>query len=432
MTSIHFITQGCSANISDTEQMKGLLKEAKFDIVDELEEADIVILNSCVVKTPTESALITKLEQIKQEYPYKIIIVAGCMAQSDRHRLKAYSLIGTRQLHNIVEVVEESLNNNIVKMLETGEMPPLNLPKVRKNPVVEIIPISRGCLSACTFCQTRFARGRLKSYPISEIVATARKAALDGVKEIWLTSQDNMCYGFDIDTNLARLLEKLVQLPGEFKIRVGMGSPEHVMKFRDELFPLLNHEKVFKFIHLPQQSGSNRVLELMKRGNSKEEFTQLVKEFRQNVPGITVATDIIVGFPTETDEDHWETLNLIREINPDIINISKFWARSKTSAEKMEQLPMEVIKHRTKILTDIFHNISRMKNEKWIGWEGDIVINEEGEDRKQEGEISRKQWIGKNPYYKQVIVEGEYKLGDILKVKINRASTFAIIGEVIH
>ena len=423
MTSVHFITQGCSANQADTEQMKGLLKEARFDISESLEDSDIVIFNTCSVKNPSESAFFKNLQEIKREYPYKILIVTGCIAQADPQLLKEYSLVGTKQIHKIVEVVEESLSDNVVKMLETGEMPPLDLPKIRKNPIVEIIPINRGCLSACTFCKTKSARGNLKSYPIEEITAIAKKAVKEGVKEIWLTSQDTMCYGFDLGTNLADLLQELVNIPGKFKIRVGMGNPVHLKKIKDQLFPLLNHEKVFKFLHIPAQAGSDKVLKDMRRGNTNEEFLSMVEELRHKVPRVTLATDIIVGFPSEDEDDYWKTLEVVRKTTPDVINISRFWSRPGTPASEMQQLSGDVIKHRSKVLTDIFHNISKIRNEGWLGWEGEVIIDDKGREENQ--------WIARNDYYKQFILEGNFKLGDIVKVKAVKADTFSLRGEVV-
>lgn len=422
MTSVHFITQGCSANQADTEQMKGLLKEARFEISESLEDADIVIFNTCSVKNPSESAFFKNLQEIKQQHPYKIIIVAGCIAQADPQLLKEYSLVGTKQIHKIVEVVEESLNDNIVKMLETGEMPPLDLPKVRKNPTIEIIPISRGCLSACAFCKTKSARGNLKSYLQDEIVSLAKKAVNEGVKEIWLTSQDTFCYGFDLGTDLAELLKELVEIPGNFRIRIGMGNPIHLKKIKEKLFPLLNNEKIFKFLHVCAQSGSDNVLEKMRRGNTNKEFLELVEELKKKVPEITLATDIIVGFPSETEDDYWQTLELVRKTSPDAVNISKYWARPGTQAAKMEQLPGEVIKHRSKVLTDIFHNISRIRNEKWLGWEGEVMVDEKGKDD---------QWIARNNHYKQFILEGDLKLGDVVNVKVVKTDTFHLKGKII-
>ena len=423
MTSVYFLTQGCSANRADTEQMQGLLLESDFTIENNLEDADIVVFNTCTVKTPSESSFFTKLDEIKKQYPYKIIVIAGCIAQADRKRLKDYCLIGTRQIQSIVEVIEEALNDNIVHALETGEMPPLSLPKVRKNPVVEIIPIGRGCLSACTFCKTKQARGNLQSYSIEDVVSVARKGIQEGVKEIWLTSQDTFCYGFDLDTDLSELLKELVSIPGNFKIRVGMGNPVHLKKIKDSLFPLMANEKVFRFLHIPAQVGSTKVLKEMLRGNTNEEYLAIIEELKTMIPDITLATDIIVGYPTETEDDYWETLQLLRKITPDVVNISKFWSRPGTSAAKLEELPQEEVKRRAKVVTDIFHNISTLQNEKWRGWEGTIVIDEKGKFENQ--------WVGRNYTYKPVIVEGSFKLGDTIDVKIVKTTMFDLRGEVV-
>jgi len=422
MTSFFIETYGCSHNFADSEQMGGVLKQAQFEPAESIEKADIVIFNTCTVKSPTADAFFNRLEEIKNAYPYKSIIIAGCIPQTDPERLKKFSLLGTRQIHRIVEIVEETLNNNIVKMLETGEMPPLDLPRIRKNPFIEVIPINRGCLSRCSFCKTKAARGDLQSYPISEIVKAAQKAVLDGVKEIWLTSQDTGCYGFDIKTNLPSLLSELVKIPGDFKIRVGMMNPQHILRIRSDLIAMYKHEKVFKFLHLPLQAGSNVVLLKMARGYTVEQFMEVYSEFKREIPELNIMTDIIVGFPTETEEDYWQTLNIVRQMNPDSINISRFWARPKTLAAKLEPLPMDVVKHRSKVLMDVFQNISKMQNERWMGWEGVIIIDEKGE--------MPSQWIGRNYAYKQVIVEGDYKLGDVLKVKVNVANVWDLRGKV--
>ncbi len=423
MTKIYIETAGCSHNFADSEQMAGLLKEAQFQIIDDPEEADVIILNTCTVKTITENNFYKRLKEVEEKYPYKIIIIAGCIPQTEPKKLKKHTLIGTKQIHNVVEAVEEALNDNIIKMLEMGEMPPLNLPRVRKNPVVEIIPISRGCLGACTFCKTKQARGNLESYSIEDIKNEVQNAIKEDVKEIWLTSQDTSCYGFDLKTNLANLLKELVQIPGNFKIRIGMMNPDHLVKFRDEFFEVFANEKIFQFLHIPLQSGSNKVLENMNRNYVVEEFHYLVKQIKEKFPRTTLATDIIVGFPGETDEDNWQTLTALRLLSFDVINISKFWSRPGTKAAKMKQLPTEVIKHRSKVITDIGHNIFRLQNERWLGWEGSIIIDEPGKEENQ--------FIGRNNSYKPVIIEGNFKLGQTVNVKIVKTTTWDLRGEVI-
>jgi len=422
MTKIHIETYGCAANTADSEQMAGLLKEAEFEMVDNVEKADVVIINTCTVKGPTEDKFWTRLKELQETY--KILIVAGCIAQTENKKLKAYPLIGTNQIHKVVEVVEEALNENIVKEIACDETPDLNLPIIRKNPIIEIIPISRGCLGACSYCKTKHARGNLKSYLIKDILKRAEKAVDENIREIWLTSQDCGCYGFDIDTNLPTLLNELVKIKGKFKIRVGMMNPEHLEKIQNELIDAYQSKKIFKFLHLPVQSGDDDVLENMKRPYKAQLFRDQVKAFRQAFPEINIMTDIIVGFPGETSSQNWNTMTLVREIAPDSINISRFWARPNTPATKMKnKIPAEVIKHRSKVLTDIFHNISRLQNERWMGWEGPIIIDEKGKNEDD--------WIGRNESYKQIIVIGDFKLGDVVPVKINKSDTFALFGEVI-
>lgn len=426
MTTFTIQTSGCSANQADSEQMAGLLKEAKFELVEKIEDADIVIWNTCTVKNPSENNFFKNLDLLKKEHSYKINIITGCIPQSDTQKLKDYSLVGTKQIHNIVQVVEEALHDNVLQILNNDEMPPLNLPRVRKNPVVEILPISRGCLGACTFCKTKQARGNLVSYPVKEIVDAAKVALREGVKEIWLTSQDTFCYGFDIKTDLPTLLEHLVVLQGDFKIRIGMGNPDHMPKIIDRLIEIYKNDKVFKFLHLPLQSGHDEVLKDMIRRHTISEYNKIIKRFKSEIFGINVMTDIIVGYPTETDEHFWGTLEAVRKNSFDSINISRFWPRPGTKAAELPELPGETVKKRSRVLTDIFQNISRLQNEKWFGWEGLIMVDEKGKLVN-----GKQQWIGRNDSYKPVVVEGDFKLGDVIKVKIVKTETFALIGKVI-
>src|SRR3989344_8251368 len=229
-TTFYIQNQACPANFADSEQMAGLLKEADFELVENIEDAYVIIHNICTVESPDKNVFFKNLDILKEENPNQIHIIAGCIPQGDQQKLKQYSLVGAKQIHNIVQVVEEALHDNVLQLLNNDEMPPLNLPKVRKNPIVEILPINRGCLG-----ETKKARGNLVSYPLAEIIEVATKAVKDGVKEIWLTSQDTFCYGFDIGTDLPTLLEQLLQIPGDFKIKIEMGNAEHMQKIAPKL-----------------------------------------------------------------------------------------------------------------------------------------------------------------------------------------------------
>jgi len=423
MTTFHIQTSGCSANQADSEQMAGLLRQAKFELVESIENADVVIFNTCTVKTSGENSFFTQLDQFKTEHPYKMVIIAGCITPTDKQKLKAYSLIGTKQFHNIVQVVEEALHDNIVQLPNNDEIPPLNLPKVRKNQIIEILPINRGCLEAYLSSKTKKALGNLISYPVAEIVEVAKKAVSEGVKEIWLTSQDTFGYGFDIGTDLPTLLEQLLQIQGDFKIRIGAGNPEHMPKIETKLVELYKNPKMFKFLHLPLQAGHDETLKAMHRRYTVEGYLQTINLFKREIPEMNIMTDIMVGYPTETEDHYWGTLEVVRKTTPDFINISSFWARPDMPAADLEELPEEVVQHRSKVLTDIFHNASKLQNERWLDWQGEILIDEKSKEERQ--------WMGRNDSYKQIIVDGEFKLGDKIKVQIVKAERFDLRGRVV-
>ena len=423
MTSVFFITQGCSANIADSEIMAGLLEKEGFNVVDDVIMANLVVFNTCIVKGPTESFFRKRMKELIDIG--KKIIIAGCIAQSEQFldEYKDYSMIGTYQVHNIVQVVEETLNGNIVRLLARENEPRINLPKVRKNDFIEIVPISHGCLGSCSFCKTKQARGNLFSYKQKDIVRHISSSIKQGVEEIWVTSQDLSAYGKDIDTNLAKLLKDIVTINGSYMIRVGMANPDHILDFLDELIWVFKENKVYKFLHIPVQSGNNEVLKKMNRLYAIEDFEYIVKRFREEIPDITIATDIICGFPTETKKQFEDTMDLVKKIKPDVINISRFWSRPGTTAAKMKQIAGGEIKKRSSALTKLFHKIAKENNKKWIGRKCKIFVTEEGKNGT---------YVGRNESYKQVIVNSDISLiGDWLDVEIYDVGCFDLKGRIL-
>jgi len=221
------------------------------------------------------------------------------------------------------------------------------LPYIPSKEDITIIPISEGCLGDCNYCSVKFARGKLKSYKIEDIIKQIKG------KKILLTSQDTGCYGLDINTNLVELLKQVVKVKGNFQVRVGMMNPEHVLPILKDLVEVYKDKKIFKFIHIPIQSGSNNVLKEMNRRYTVEDFIKIVKEFRKQIPEIHISTDIIVGYPTETEEDFKKTINLLEKLKLEVINLSRFAPRPKTAALKLKQLPVEEIKRRSIIISKI-------------------------------------------------------------------------------
>ena len=423
MHKIYFQTHGCSTNFSESEIMAGLLDEAGFKIVKNSKNADIIILNVCTVKGETTGLReIRKLETIGKK-----LIIAGCITKDLIKELRDItqdaSLINTHNINNIVDVVEEVLQGNTIEAVSFGDQKKLLLPRIRRNPVIGIVPILSGCDRECSYCSVRLVKGKLKSYPMDNIIEEVNYALNDNCKEIWVTSQDNASYGTEKiwRSSLPELLKEILKIKQDFKIRIGMMNPDNLRPIMDEMIEIYNDDKVFKFLHLPVQSGNDEILEKMNRKYSVQDFKAIIEKFKTEIPYLTFSTDVIVGFPGETDEQFNDTIELIKELEPDVLNRSRFKSRKGTRAAKMEnQVQSNIVKDRSRILTDIFKNISRLNNEKWMNWSGDILIDEKGKDDS---------WIGRNSSYKQVIVNGEYKLGEKAQVKVGNTTIFDLRAE---
>ena len=423
---VYIETYGCSANKSDAEIMMGILAEAGYEIVDSVDAADIVIINTCIVKTPTAKRMERRIKEI---YNFgKPLIVAGCMAKAEPERVEKLapgaSRITPDAVEEIVDAVKKTIGGEKV-VVDSEKKEKVLLPTIPFNKLISIVQVASGCLSACSFCEARIARGILKSYRPSSIIERIKKDVRDGFKEFWITSQDNGCYGFDIGTDLAELLNTIVKIDGNFFIRVGMMNPVHLIKRKDllkSLVQVFKNEKIFKFLHLPIQSGSNKVLKEMNRGHTVEDFLEVVDIFRKEIPEITIETDIIVGYPTETEEDFEKTIELLKVLEPDVVNISRFFPRPKTPAEKLKQLPIEIINKRSKKIYELTREIALRKNKKYVGRNLSVFVDEIGKNES---------YIGRTMNYKPVVIKSDEDIfGKILNVEIVDAKSNFLIGRI--
>jgi len=413
MTKVYFKTYGCTLNYSDTEVMQGILTDVGFDIVTKPEDSEVIVINSCAVKKPTENRFFRYLKEMDELK--RPIVITGCIAQTMPDKLKGYSIVGPDNINSIVQIIEETMHDNPMTLLARDRNTRLNLPKIRKNEVVEIIPICHGCLGECAYCIVKSARGDFYSHSKKDILKQARKAVSEGVKELWLTAQDTGCYGHDQDTFLPSLLRDMVQLEGDFFIRIGMMNPNHVLEMLEDLIDIYKHDKLYKFIHIPVQSGSNKTLKKMKRRYTIEDFKRIVVEFRREIPDITISTDIICGYPDESEAEFNESVALVKELKPDVLNISRFWSRPGTTAAKLKQLSGEDTKKRSRLMTTVFEWEAWEKNKGWRNWEGDILIDEKGKNDS---------WIGRNFAYRPVVIEGDFKLGQKVRVQVFEATSY--------
>ncbi len=417
MTTISITTYGCAMNQSDSERIAGILRENNFEISD---DGEILILNTCSVKTPTERKIIKKLKEL--EISERKVIVSGCLPAANpdiADKFKNFSFIG----NNIIDIVDAvksiSEGKRFIKL--SGLKNKFCIPGIRQNPVVEIVPIAEGCLGSCSYCQTRLARGNLHSYPTNEIVRQIQNAVSSGVKEIWITAQDTGAYGIDTGENLPDLLERICEISYDFRVRIGMMNPNHVLDFLDELISVYKNDKIYKFLHIPVQSGDDKILRDMKRDYKVEDFKRIVEEFRNNFD-ITISTDVITGFPTETEKEFENTLNLIKEIRPDVLNISRFWPRPGTSAEKLNQHHGRVTKSRSRRMNNLFGELGLEQNRKWVGWRGRALVSEKTENG----------FFARNFAYKPIILKSKENLfGRSVDVKITDSTYYDLRGEII-
>ncbi|KAH7316064.1 hypothetical protein KP509_21G077000 [Ceratopteris richardii] len=411
--TIYLKTFGCSHNQSDSEYMAGQLAAYGYTISEEPENADLWLINTCTVKSPSQSAMETIIQRGKKAK--KPLVVAGCVPQGSKNLkdLEGVSIVGVQQIDRVVEVVEETLKGHEVRLLRRSSLPSLDMPKVRKNRFVEILPINVGCLGACTYCKTKHARGHLGSYPIATLVKRLKSVIADGVKEIWLSSEDTGAYGRDIQTNLPTLLHSLVaELPldGSIMLRIGMTNPPYILKHLEEIAMILRHPAVYSFLHVPVQSGSDTVLNAMKREYIVSEFRQVVDTLLKLVPGMEIATDIICGFPGETEEDFEETIKLIEEYKFPQVHISQFYPRP------------GIVKSRSRKLTSVFESFSPYHD-----LEGKVVkalVTDVATDGVH--------LVGHTKSYVQVLLQAdENLLGRSVDVQIVSTGRWSVMGEVI-
>ncbi len=307
---------GCSASMADSEMISGLLRNAGYDIAESHSEGALSLVVTCSVKDATEHKMMSRIRSLTRSG--KPLVVAGCLPKADRARVEALSpnasLLGPHSIDRVVEVASSALSGSRLVALEDSADDKINVPRLRMNPVVSIVEIASGCMSECTFCQTKLAKGWLRSYRVGDIMRQIRNDIDCGCKEVWLTSTDNGCYGKDIGSNLVELLNSCCSLEGSFKIRLGMMNPMYIPEMLDSLVDVFrSNDKLFKFLHIPVESGSERILRKMKRGHTARTFLDAVLAFRRTIPEMTISTDIIVGFPSETEEDFEAILVLRRK-----------------------------------------------------------------------------------------------------------------------
>jgi len=421
MAKIWVEAYGCSASFADSEMISGLIANGGHALADNSSEADLSVVVTCSVKDATANKMIHRIKALKS----KPLVVAGCLPKAEKSTVERFSenasMLGPNSLGKALEVINATLRGERAVMLEDTDVSKVGLPKVRLNSAVGIVEIASGCMSECTFCQTKLSKGGLQSYRPGDIVRQVRHEVDDGCKEVWLTSTDNGCYGFDIGTDLPELVNAVAEIPDDFMIRIGMMNPMYMPRIREALVDSYGSDKVYKFLHIPVQAGSDRVLNEMKRGHTAGTFRDVVRRVRERFPRFTVSTDIIVGFPTETAQDFEDTVRLLEETRPDVINLSRYSQRPGTEAAGWEQVDVGEVKRRSRITAGLADKISLENNQKWIGWTGRVLFDEKTDDGIK----------GRNFAYKPIFADGGVSIGESRMVEITDATMHSLIGKIV-
>lgn len=421
---IHIKTYGCTLNQADSDIIASVLDDGMNEFSASADDSDIVIMNTCTVKRATSQKILYELSKLQKAG--KRVVVTGCMAGANQDIIKKYSpeasIVTTSNIPAMPHAVLAVVSGQQVMLTKYRKDDRLAYYNPNGSKIARI-GVSDGCISNCSFCETKFARGPLNSFEERRILDAIRYSVARGAKEIQLTSQDMGSYGLDRKTNIAELMSKISDIEGDFKVRVGMLNPEHVHRYLDEFISALQSEKFYRFIHIPVQSGSDRVLRHMRRACTVSEFEGHVNEIRSHLPDSTIETDIIVGYPTETESDFELTLDMIKRLKPDVTNISKFGPRPHAQASELEQRPQSVINARSIKLSRVVRSVQHELNDRHIGRSMPIMITEETEQS----------YNGRSRSYKQVVIRKapsncSIEPGSKHKVLITNASANVLYG----
>ena len=433
--SFYIETYGCASNKADTYIISNILINSGYSQTN-LQNSQFLIINTCAVKEQTENKIKKRLKNLHELYhntPEKHIVIAGCLPHITpdyiniiRKVIPSFSAIidldNLEELPNILREISKGKKNLIYKSnskIDKSEILITHSP----GKITGIIPISEGCLGSCTYCCVKHARGKLNCFDSKSIIRNVEHQLRQGIKQIYLTSQDCSTYEHS-GVHLSDLITRINDLDYEFFLRVGMVNPSFLIENIDQLISIFHLPKVYNFLHIPVQSGSDVVLKRMQRKYTIQDIVNKIDILRNEFPHLTISTDIICGFPGETEYDFFRTINFIKWQKPEILNISKFTPRPGTKAKQMKQLNSKTIKERSIRLSNVFRNSLTHINDSWKNWEGEVLVLHGGT------EVS--QTFSRNFAYKNVLLEdydGEF--GEFVNVKIEKVEGFNLFGKIL-
>lgn len=431
--SVYIETYGCQMNFADTEIVLGVLKKQGYTVAQNPEDADIILLNTCSIRDNAEQRIygrLGNLKNLKTKKPELVLGILGCMAERLRKDLIEEKkivdvVVGPDEYRRLPEYIDVAFNGDKgigVKLSRTETYD--DIEPHREDGLSAWISVMRGCDKFCTFCVVPFTRGRERSRSLNSIVKEIEDLSARGFKEVTLLGQNVNSYR-DGENDFADLLAASAKVDPSMRIRFTTSHPQDLSD--KLLYTIAEHQNICNYIHLPVQSGSNRILELMNRTYTIEHYLNLIEKAKKIIPGVSFSTDIIAGFPTETWEDHLATLEVMRQVRYDGAYMFKYSPREGTKSYKMgDDIPEEVKTKRLQEIIDLQQQISYEINQNLIGKEEIVLI--EGFSRKSDDFLS-----GRTDTNKVTIIpaQSDIKPGDYVRVKINKATSATLFGEYI-
>jgi MiaB-like tRNA modifying enzyme len=408
---VYLESYGCTQNLGEARLMADSLRERGHRLAATESDADALVLVTCTVIGHTERRMVRRMRAMAAHG--KPLVVAGCMAGAQRALVRravpAARLLPPRRWSEIGELIDAGTACAERAVAIEAAPPYADL----------VLPIAQGCLGSCTYCITRVARGRVTSYSPEALEARVRQAVERGIREIKLTGQDTAAYGRDTGSGLPELLRRLRAIPGEFRIRVGMADPLTVAPIREDLAAAFDDPKVYKFLHLPVQSGDDGLLERMRREHGVADFERIVSGFRARFPDLALSTDLIVGFPGETEASVERTADLLRRVRPDVVNVTRFSPRPGTPAASWEAPHGRQVKAWSRRLTAVKNRIAWADRQRFVGRRVRVLTTEPGKAGTT---------LARTGEYRQVVLSEVLPLGVFAEAEITAARVADLFG----
>lgn len=435
MKKASIITYGCQMNVNESAKIKKIFQNLGYIVTDDIEDSDAVFLNTCTVREGAATQIFGKLGELKhlKEKRGTIIGITGCFAQEQgRELIKKFPIIdivmGNQNIGRIPQAIERIENNEGSHEVYTDnedELPP-RLDAEFESDQTASISITYGCNNFCTFCIVPYVRGRERSVPLNEIIQDVEQYVKKGAKEIVLLGQNVNSYGKDFKNgdNFAKLLTEICKVEGDFIVR--FVSP-HPRDFTDDVIDVIaKNEKISRCLHLPLQSGSTKILRKMNRGYTKEKYIALAEKIKEKIPDVALTADIIVGFPSETEEDFLDTIDVVKKIGFDNSFMFMYSIRKGTKAATMEeQIDEDTKKERLQRLIEVQNECSFNESKKYKDKIVKVLV--EGPSKKNKDVLS-----GRTSTNKVVLFKGDLSLkGQFVNVKINECKTWTLYGDIV-